>query len=227
MTAFENLDDKKKMQFASLPYRVGLWVSKSDETGGLEADQNEMRALHSIITGFSQDFLKSEFVEQLMLHTMAMSEKWGAWGRNLDKVPQECEEAIAYLSDKLEQKDMLSFKITLMEIARNVALAFQESDFHNTLLGRLRLYLVMTFDNMRSLVTHQQPKTMLELTNISYEENKALEKLSEVLRVEETDGLENSSIFEDDDEYAFEEESPAEIEQTTEKDGAEEQKSGA
>ncbi len=204
MTTFNDLDEKQKAQLASLPYRVGLWISKSDETGGVEADRNEKRALHSIITGFTQDFLKSEFVEQLMLGTMALNDKWSSWEDDLDKVPEECSAAIEMLSDKLERKDILSLKITLMEVARNVAMAFRESSFHETFFGKLSLYFIMTFDSIRAVITHQQPKTMVELVNISRDESVALAQLSKVLRVGEVDGLPNTyvDVYAD---YEFEE----------------------
>lgn len=196
MVAFKDLTEKQKNELAALPYRVGLWISQSDKTGGIDADVQEKRALHSIITGFTQDFLKSEFVEKLMLHTMAMNDKWTEWENDLDSVPDECRAAVGDLVEKLEEKDIMSFKITLMEIARNVAMAFRERGDHDSFFGRIRLYCLMTWDSLTSVVTHQQPRTMVELTNISQYESKALAKLEEALRPDVHEGLPNT--YEDD-----------------------------
>lgn len=191
MSYFDTFSEEQKALLAALPYRVGLWISKSDEDGGIEADEQERQALHGIITGFTQDFLKSEFVEALMLQTMARSEHWDKWDENLDSVPSECGQALDMIIDKLEQKDVLSFKITLMEIARNVAMAFRETDYESTLLGRMRLSMKIGWDRLLTLFTHQQPKTMIELLNISQAEHKALDILGDALRIEKTEGQPN------------------------------------
>lgn len=204
MKEFQDLDEKQKERLASLPYRVGLWISKSDETGGVEADVNEKRALHSIITGFTQDFLKSQFVEQLMLQTMALNDQWSNWESDLDQVPNECRQAIDELVGDLEQKDILSLKITLMEIARNVAMAFRENNYHDTMFGKVKLYFMMMFDSIKCTATHQQPKTMIELTNISRDESKALMELEKTLRPEFAEGLPNT--YDTEDEYSFDDE---------------------
>lgn len=228
MVAFTDLPEKQKNDLAALPYRVGLWISESDKTGGIDADQQEKRALHSIITGFTQDFLKSEFVEKLMLHTMAMNEKWGEWEDDLDAVPDECRAAIDDLALKLEEKDITSLKITLMEIARNVAMAFREREDFDTPLGRVKLYFLITWDNVLSVITHQQPKTMVELMNISQHESRALQKLSEVLKPDLEEGLPNTyqSEYEDefneyesdeDDQKEDSKEDPVEVEKEVEK----------
>lgn len=209
MVAFTDLPEKQRNDLAALPYRVGLWISESDKTGGVDADQQEKRALHGIITGFTQDFLKSEFVEKLMLHTMAMNEKWDEWEENLDAVPDECRAAIDDLALKLEEKDITSLKITLMEIARNVAMAFRERDDHDTLWGQAKLYFMMSWNNMMSVFTYQQPKTMVEFLNISQHESRALQKLGEVLKPDLGEGLPNTYRNEDEDDefshYEFDE----------------------
>ena len=214
MVAFTDLPEKQRNKLASLPYRVGLWISESDKTGGIDADQQEKRALHSIITGFTQDFLKSEFVEKLMLHTMAMNDKWSGWEENLDNVPDECRAAIDDLALKLEEKDITSLKITLMEIARNVAMAFRERDDQDTMTGRFKLYCMMTWDNLCSVVTHQQPKTLVEFMNISQHESRALQKLGEALKPDLEEGLPNTYQNNDDDdelsEYEFDDEEESE-----------------
>ena len=64
MSYLERFAPKQRELIVSLPYRVGLWISESDTSGGDEADEAERNALHLMMTGYAEDFLKSEVVEE-------------------------------------------------------------------------------------------------------------------------------------------------------------------
>ena len=85
MSYLENFSEDQKQLLIALPYRAGLWVSESDSSGGDHADEAEMMALEGIITGFAQDFCKSEFVEEVMGHTLDKRAQWEEWSKNLDR----------------------------------------------------------------------------------------------------------------------------------------------
>jgi len=121
----EFTEDQRDL-LVSLPYRAGRWVSESDDSGGDESAESEMQVLEGLITGYAEDFLKSEFVEELMRETLARKDDWDAWSGNLDDVPRQCREAITMLGERIEQKHALSFRQNLMEIAKSVAMAYRE-----------------------------------------------------------------------------------------------------
>jgi len=74
----------------SLPFRVGLFISESDQTGGDESAEAERKALENIVTFYVEDTVKGEFAHEVMLHTLNNKSKWNDWSENIGKVPEEC-----------------------------------------------------------------------------------------------------------------------------------------
>jgi hypothetical protein len=110
----------------ALPYRVGYWVSVSDQSGGEESSVLETRALGEIITSYVEDYCKSEFAQRLLEQTLAHKIQWPVWHAGIDRVLDECRAAMDILTEKLEPKELHSFCLNLMEIGRTVAMAYAE-----------------------------------------------------------------------------------------------------
>lgn len=122
---FPSEADRQKM--IALPYRIGLFVSHADTTGGWEAQEAEMQSLNHILRSFTEDFCKSEFVQGLLMRTIAARGDWVRWSHHLDSVPAECVAAMYDLRGVLEPKHIAAFQDMMMEIAFAVAQAFHES----------------------------------------------------------------------------------------------------
>ncbi len=111
----------------TLPYRVGLYVSMSDQSGGSTSEEKELQALENIVTFYVEDTLKSEFAQSVMLVTLQNKVNWPNWNTDIGNVPEECKYILGYLEDRLEARDLLAFKNNLLEIAVTVAMAYRES----------------------------------------------------------------------------------------------------
>lgn len=183
MVQLNNFNDDQRQLLIALPYRVGLWVSSSDSSGGCEADQAEMRALTTIVTGFAEDFLKSEFVQRLMEETVAHREQWKKWGDNLDEVPAECTRAVDMLAETLDRKELASFKFTMMEIANFVAMAYREAEHQEGLGFRLQVYSRILMDKLQMMPGRRKARTMDEFLNISESEQAAIDRLARALQI--------------------------------------------
>lgn len=183
MLYLEQFTEDQRALLVALPYRTGLWVSESDQSGGDESSEAEMMALEGIIMGYSEDFLKSEFVEELMRATMAHKSSWDKWQKNLDDVPNECERAVALLSERLDSREVLSFKQNLMEIATAVALAFCEVDESEGGVGKVAAYFNHYLAVLVARLKKQQQPRLESHLNISRAEREVLGKLSGVLQV--------------------------------------------
>lgn len=128
MSFLETLPSEKRDLLVRLPYRVGYWVSQSDKIGGAEADALEMQALENIIDGFTRDVFGSETVQYIMMETLDQKRHWYDWQYDLELVLPECRDAVALLAKIVDEKELNSFKLRLMEIGEAVALAFREYD---------------------------------------------------------------------------------------------------
>lgn len=185
MPYLDQFTEDQKELLVSLPYRTGLWVSESDE-GGTEnqSSEVEMAALESIIMGYSEDFLKSEFVEELMKETLNHKKRWKEWAQNLDTVPRQCRLATTVVNERMEPKDALSFRQTLMEIATAVAMAYREFDDESSAQKKLTTYAQYYWQSFMARLKNKPPPTLDEILNISKAEQKVLVKLSDALQVD-------------------------------------------
>ncbi len=184
MSYLEHFTQEQRELLVSLPYRVGLWVSESDQGGGDHSSEAEMQTLETLIMGYAEDFLKSEFVEEVMRGTLARKETWPAWSRSLDNVPQQCQAAINMMQDHIESKDVLSFRQTLMEVARAIAMAYRELDEQTNTIAMLRVHSLHYWLRLKAYIRKEQPPSLDEIMNISRSEHKVLQKLATVLKVD-------------------------------------------
>lgn len=188
MARLEKFTEEQKRLIVALPYRTGLWVSRSDSTGGAESDTAEIAALRGIITGFTEDFCKSEFVEEVMRETVARPERWVEWETATDSLPNECAEALEIIAEKLAAPDVVSFRHNLMEIAMAVALAYREFDEGQSFTGRIKTHLRYYRQRLLSALQNREALSFDEYLNISRTEHKALAELSRVLNLEYREG---------------------------------------
>ena len=154
---FTALSDDEKVALVKLPYRVGLFISESDSSGGDEADEAEKIVLHSIIQSMAEDFCKCELVQRVMQQTMKYKAHWHKWEDDLEEVPVECKTMVWLMSQHgIDADDSLSVRHTLMEIAVYVAQAFNEDDeedekpqgFFSKLLGSKKKLVIDGMENI-------------------------------------------------------------------------------
>ncbi len=172
-------DDQRLL--VRLPYRVGLFISVADTTGGLVADMEERQALRVLLTAYVQDTLKSQQIQVLMEETIAQQGDWPQWGEGLDAVPAECMQAITILSPILNTKGLGAFKGNLIEIALTVAMAFREVDSGASTAERLRIYMGLWRDRWQAFIAGKAMSAQDEVLNISAAEQQALRALAKAL----------------------------------------------
>ncbi len=127
-----SFDDEFKTKLIRLPYRIGFWLSQSDQTGGDASDELEQQALESVILSYGEDVCKSEFTQSIMEKTVRLYEDWDTWTDHIEDVPKECESLIYMLSSEVSPKFLEDFKESLFEIAETVALAYREIEEKET-----------------------------------------------------------------------------------------------
>jgi hypothetical protein len=121
-----DIDPTDRALLVRLPFRVGMWMSQVDQSGGDESADAERVALETIVTAYAEDYLKSEFVQSVMEQTVAGRAHWSEWTGNLARVPRECAHVIKAIKGKVPDGDFETFKHNLLEIAAAVAIAFCE-----------------------------------------------------------------------------------------------------
>ncbi len=190
MAYLDHFSDDTKQLLIRLPYRAGLWISASDTTGGDESDEAEKQALASIVRGFTEDFLKSEFVEAIMRETVRHMDEWDGWNDDVDSIPSEIRRGIELAALYIDHKQMSAFKQSLMDVAMTVAMAYREFDSTTPFSVQMRIYSKYWMEYVRSYIQKTQPPIMDQYLNISHEEHQALDALEEALRMNDVEGVE-------------------------------------
>ena len=181
MAYFDSFSNQEKELLFSLPYRTGLWISQSDTTGGDDSEAAEKQALESILTGFSQDFCKSEIAEEALQGTLANKDHWDRWAAQAESFLDDCAQAVKLMSLNGTAMEVHEYKHNLVDIATTIAMAYNEMDsdsmpFSTKLSTYGRYYWRLFVAKIRK----KQPPQWNEL-NISQAENKALQTLAKTL----------------------------------------------
>ena len=162
----------------ALPYRVGLYISQSDKTGGKSSEAQELAALENVVTFYVEDTLKSEFAQTIMLATLQHKTYWAQWSENIDSVPEECAYIAGYLADILDDRKLAGFKNNLLEIAMAVALAYRETAAATGFFARMKALFAPRLVKVSTEETQQH-------LNISEAEKIAINHLAEKLGLAE------------------------------------------
>lgn len=181
MAFLEQFSAAEKSLIVALPYRAGLWVSQSDQTGGRRADALEHQALGRIIEGRVKGGFKSTFVHEVMKEVFARRGDWAGWASVLDRVPDECREAVALLQPRLMATDMTAYRHGIMSIARDVAMAYREHDESVSTMARLMTDLRIGTDKLIGMIRGEAYMSEA-LLNISEKEDMALGALAAGLK---------------------------------------------
>lgn len=158
----------------ALPYRVGLYVSLSDRTGGNDSATQELAALENVVTFYVEDTLKSEFSQSIMLATLQHKAYWPEWSVGVEDVPEECTYIANYLIDCIDERKLAGFKNNLLEISMAVALAYRETASATGFFVKLKNAL--TFRSVKISPDETNPGL-----NISEAEKIAINHLAEKL----------------------------------------------
>lgn len=200
MSLLDKFTPEQQDFLASMPYRVGLFVSQSDSSGGAESEEAEAQTLYTIVLGYAEDYCKNEFVETLMKATLARQDKWDSWGANLDAVPEQCGQAIDMVVGTLDKKMVVAFKNNLFEIGLTVAMAYRETA-HGSFFSNLIDDFLLLIEQYKAYFFKRQTRHIDEILNVSKAEREALEKLKEHLRFGTVEGIEPLSVNDVEEEF--------------------------
>ncbi len=181
MSFLDQLPEDQRTLLVGLPYRVGLFVSRSDNTGGDDSDAAEMKALDDLITGYSQEVFGAETVQYIVGETVNRKSEWSGWSDNLSNIENECHKAIDILSINVDEKEVNAFKNHLIEIGESVALAFREYNKSTSLIDKIKLRLFYIKGKNQAHKLGAPYKNWDQFINISLDERKALRSIATAL----------------------------------------------
>ncbi len=165
-------DDQKIL--ISLPYRVGLYVSFSDVTGGWDAQEKELQSLTDILREFSEDYCKTEFSQKVLMESLQSRGEWPSWSQRIEKLPEEADHIVGRLQSIFPEKELYAFKEVLVDIALAVAMAFRENTEEEAAQKQSLHHAVR---NALGRLAGKKASDPLEHVSISRNEREALSRL--------------------------------------------------
>ncbi|MGE4312791.1 MAG: hypothetical protein AB7E85_00795 [Pseudobdellovibrionaceae bacterium] len=178
----ENLPPELREQLVKLPFRVGLFVSEADTTGGEESAHQERVVLETMLISYVQDYCKSEYVQRIMEETVKRRKEWASWKENIANTPEEahacftrmCEESFAH------PRELIAFKDNLLEIAYSVAMTYREEPYPTFISSTMQVVGMAVKNRLRAWKGKQpiEADEMEEMyENVSVRERAAIDLL--------------------------------------------------
>ncbi len=181
MNFLDKLVPDQRTLIVSLPYRVGLYVSESDKSGGEHSDAEELDALERIITAYSQEVFGAETVQFVISETVRRRAEWPSWAKDLSGIEHDCYKVIDILANNVEDKELSAFKNHLIEIGESVALAFREYGDKTPIWQKIRMYFDFKKSQKMAAQAGVTPKNWEQFINISFDERRALRVVAKAL----------------------------------------------
>lgn len=172
--------DLKKFQedeldiIISLPYRVGLWMSRVDNIKATGRDERlEDRALEAVLETLAQANQALPFAALVVKETLKQRRQWIVW-QTKKKLTEDLRKGLKSVEGACSPEEALQYKKALLHIAHVVAQAYgEQTDHHEEAL------LVELMTKVSDRFADPQQKNP---ENISPVEKAALQKLKEALK---------------------------------------------
>ncbi len=127
MTALSDFSRDEAELFASLPYKVGIWMSYTDDQDGDADDEREAKTLTSGLRQFAKANKDKPLVSQILEESLRRRDRWEQWADQSFNVTLDIQKAVTLLrGKKISPDDLKAFKRVLMEIGTAVAQAANE-----------------------------------------------------------------------------------------------------
>lgn len=184
MSYLSDFSAEDKELLISLPYKVGAWISFSDDVEGERDDELEMKALERSIQEIAKRHDDKPMVQEIMSETLKNRDKWEEWADQSFNVLREAEQAIILVRTHGSTRNAKNLRLALMEIGATVASASSELGAFDEIPeeeGFFSKVISKVVDGFSSLSEGDSGHP----TNISPAEDSALSRLSAALRVDE------------------------------------------
>jgi hypothetical protein len=181
MSFLDELSDSDRENIVSLPYRVGLWISQSDTSGGDDSDAEEHQALVNILHGYAGEVFGAETVQHIISETLQKKDSWDIWAKKIEDVPGDCMLAVDALALVVDEKEVSAYRHHLLEIGEAVAVAFREYDSSLSLVEKAKMYGAFANAKLRAMLQKRSYKSFEQFLNVSMAERKTLSTLAHAL----------------------------------------------
>lgn len=163
------LSPEDQLIVARIAYRSALWISYSDDDGGRTAQAQESVVLKRSIQSLQRKTRVGSDERKILELALAKTDLWHEWSVDLIGVIEDIQKHIEKISPTM--------RVIIMDIAKNVAMAFEERSWLSAIRVRMAASVRNRFTKMRPKMTPKQ------ISSISDCEMSALRELAKALGV--------------------------------------------
>ena len=131
MTRLSDFSTDEIELIASLPYKVGIWISHAEDMDGEDDDEKETKILSTCLRRFAKMQDEGSLLGQVMAESLRREDKWADWADQSYNVLNDIKTALPILRGKANVEEIKSLKRALMEIGTAVASAGGEFAMFN------------------------------------------------------------------------------------------------
>lgn len=164
-----DLSPSEKQQLARVLYRSAMWVSISDGDGGRQSQSLEERMLKKRLQYLYKRQKVGTLEREVLGIALANTSSWRVWNEDLSELMGELNVLQSLMSAEI--------KTMIMEIGKDIAVAFRERSFFAALFAQIGMLI-------RRCFTKLNPNLSLsEYASISVSERAALMELADALKI--------------------------------------------
>jgi hypothetical protein len=178
MSQYEMLTPEQRGLLVGLIYRVGIWISHSDDEDGENDDKREMKALSQIIHSLAHAEEASEFLRTIAKNTLSRKEKWPLWADHSFDILADAENAMEVLRANVAKEEAAEYRAALLRISEAVASAHGEFGFDMS--GEEEGFGALIGKMIGKIKGDNDDE--IDIGNISAAENDAIERLKMATR---------------------------------------------
>jgi len=132
MTILSSYTPEEVDLIISLPYRVGMNVSYSEDESGDVDDVLEMKALESVLQNVVQREAESpdSLTGEIAQAVLDSRDKWESWGQGVFNIEPLCEKAVLTLRKQASIEEAKEYIHMCLDVATSVAQAYGEFGEH-------------------------------------------------------------------------------------------------
>jgi hypothetical protein len=180
MTTLSSFTPEEADLIISLPYRVGMNVSYSEDEGGELDDVLEMKALEAALREAVQKSEEGSLVHEVARATLQSKDKWEAWSQGVFNIEPLCEKAVVMLKTKANTDEIKGYISMCLAVANGVALAYGEfgedtQEESSGIIGKIMAELSKVMPKAKGQEAHHP-------MNVSAAEDSSIERIRAALK---------------------------------------------
>tara|TARA_B100000378_G_scaffold274766_2_gene269718 strand:+ start:1174 stop:1731 length:558 start_codon:yes stop_codon:yes gene_type:complete len=172
----------QQFQLSGLFYKIGIWMSHADDAGESDhgSDVAEEAQLYNVLEKMAKTYKAFPLIKEMADNAVSQSGYHAQWKAESDNAVAEAAIVARMLKAAASQQELDAFKGACMQVATDVAKAYQEDEYHTDVNHGMDYDVFV--EKVANFFARISNRKLYEEMNISPAEDNALSELANALR---------------------------------------------